>query len=668
MNFRSPVGSAGGLFPAGPRHALLLASVLALITAPADAQTLGGNAIPSGSPLDPNSVLAQRAAAQSGNTGANGQNGNAQSQNQSGGTANTQSTIYEPIAVGNGTNTTQNGMGAYDNLRQNDGLLDSESLRLRQPPKPGEFETWAQQVTGRTLTRYGSNLLLPGSRDFAVPASSTIPPDYTLNIGDTISIALTGSVEGSVDVEIDRNGQIFLPNVGTITLAGVHYRDLRDRIATAVGRKYRGYEVSVSVKRLRGVRVYVTGFANHPGAYTVNSLSTLVNAVLQAGGPTAGGSFRSAKLYRNGQEVVDFDLYQLLREGNRSRDPLLQNEDVIFIPPVGEQIAIIGSVNDEAIYEAKPGESLADVVRLAGGPTTVADPSRLILYRLGDQDTVGSRQIARSAAPGIPVAGGDIIQILPQGTLARPLERQQAIVRIEGEVNRPGNYYVAPNTPLSQVIAMAGGLTQRAYVYGTTFSRESVRAQQRRSFLEAVDQMEMALAAAPLNGDRLIDAAERQTQLTAARSFLDQLRRKEPDGRMVLDLSPADQALPANLLVENSDRIVIPPRVDTVGVFGAVYRPASFLLGQGKPARVRDYVEQAGGTIRGADRGNIFVVRANGSVLSKKRGALSAPVLPGDTVFVPIRTQSSSLLAKIRDISQIVFQFGITAVGIAAIQ
>ena len=648
------------------RVAAAASAIALVIAAPAAAQTIDPNAIPNGSPLNPSNGT--QGSSQSGTNSNQSQN-----QNQID-TTTTQSTIYEPISIDRASNSTVQNDSTVQNANSNgprlgdNGLLDIESLRLRQPPKPGEFEIWARQVTGRDLKRFGTDLLLPGTRDFAVPATSTIPPDYALNIGDTVSISLSGSVEGSANAQIDRDGNIFLPNVGTVPLLGVRYRDLRDRIATAIGRKYRGYEVSVSIQKLRGVRVYVTGFANHPGAYSVNSLSTLANAVIQAGGPSSGGSFRSIKLYRNGHEVADFDLYDLLRRGNLSRDPLLQNEDVLFIPALGQQVAVIGSVNEEAIYEVKPGESVADMLRLAGGPTNVADSSRVILYRLSDQDTVGSQQIDRLAESTVPASGGDIVQVLPQGTLARPLERQQAIVRIEGEVNKPGNYYVPPNTPLEQVVEMAGGLTSRAYVYGTRFSRESVRAQQRRSFLEAVDQLELSLAAAPLSGDRLGDTGDRQTQLTAARAFLDQIRRKEPDGRLVIDLAPDDRSLPTTLPLENNDRIVIPPRVDTVGVFGAVYRPASFLLGSDKHDRIKDYVEQAGGPIRGGDRANIFVVRANGSVLTKRHGALNARVLPGDTVFVPVRTQSSSVLAKILAATQIVYQLGLGAATIAVLR
>jgi protein involved in polysaccharide export with SLBB domain len=640
-----------------PLALLLVGSQLASAQIPDNANN--PSVIPSGSPLDQQSRP---------NTDERVQNG------QVSGATSIETQPIQPVTISGGTSGAS-GSTLEDSLIQqrllmsgNSDLLDVRNPRLKPPAAPGEYEKWVEEVTGRKLKRFGSDLLLPSNRDYAVPATATIPPDYALNVGDVVSVALTGSIEGSADFEIDRNGEINLPRVGTVRLVGVRYRDLKDRIAAAVSRQFRGFEVTASIRRLRGVRVYVTGFANNPGAYTVNSLSTLVNAVLAAGGPSAGGSFRSVKLYRNGAEVVDFDLYDLIRKGDKSRDPLLQNEDVLFIPPAGRQVAVVGSVNEEAIYEAKPGETVEDIVHLAGGPTNLADHSRVIVYRLRDRDTSWSHQLTPDAAAAEPAEAGDIIQLLPEGSLARPLERQSAIVRIEGEVNRPGNYYVAPNTPLATVLEMAGGLTPRAFVYGTRLSRESVRAQQREGFHEAVRQMEIALAAAPLTQDRTIDAGERQNQLASVRSFLDKLRQAEPDGRLVLDLAPTTTALPGNILLENNDQIVVPPRVDTVGVFGAVYRPASFLLGLGEPKRVRDYVEHAGGTMRAADRSNIFVVHANGEVVTKRRGALSARVLPGDVIFVPVKTQSSSLLAKIRDISQIIFQLGLSAAAIAAIK
>lgn len=539
--------------------------------------------------------------------------------------------------------------------------------RLKAPAKPDEFERFVETSIGRKLPRFGADLLLPSNRDYAVPATATVPPGYVLNVGDTVAIAMTGSIEGSVDLEIDTNGRVFLPRVGSITLAGVRYGDLKDTITRAIGLKYRGYTVNVGIKELRGIRVYVTGFANNPGAYSVNSLSTMVNAVLAAGGPSSGGSFRSVKLYRNKELVSDFDLYRLILGGSRVGDVVLQNEDVLFIPPVGNEVAVSGSVNAEAVFETKLGETLENVLAFAGGASSLADQSRVLLYRQSNFDTIGVQQVPRADAAAIPAQTGDVLQVLSQGTLVRSITRQSVLIRIEGEVNQPGSYYVAAGTPLSDVLAQAGGLTSKAFVYGTKLERISVKRQQRQGFDDAIEQLEVSLAASPLNADQSLDASERNTQLAGARAVLQRLREAEPDGRVVLNIPETATTLPGSLVLENNDRIVVPPRPTTVGVFGAVYRPASFLMDGTTPARVESYIDRAGGPLRAADRKNIFVVRANGDVLSRRRGALKAGVLPGDVVFIPIKTQASSTWAKIREISTIVFQLGLSAAAFVAI-
>lgn len=541
-------------------------------------------------------------------------------------------------------------------------------LFLKAPPKPSEFEKYVERAIGRKLPRFGSNLLLPAQRDFATPATATVPPDYILNVGDVVGIAMAGSIEGSVEREIDTNGNIFLPKVGAIQLAGIRYADLHDRVSAAIGRQYRGYTVNVGIRRLRGIRVYVTGFANNPGAFTVSSLSTMANAVFQAGGPSGGGSFRSVKLYRRGEEVADFDLYQLVRGGNRVNDAVLQNEDVLFIPPAGPQVAVIGSVNEEAIYEAKPGETLETMLAAAGGTNDLGDTGRVILYRTARTDRVGPQEIPRASLASAETMGGDILQVLSRGSLVQPVDRQSVLVRVEGEVNRPGNYYVAPNTPMAHVMALAGGLTPRAFAYGARLTRQSVRAQQRESYAEAIKQLEITLASAPLTADHSVSAAEREMELSSARQVLDRLRLAEPDGRVVLQISPAATGLPDNIMLENNDGIIVPARASTVGVFGAVYRPASFLLDeQRRPLKVKDYVYKAGGPLRAADRNGIFVVRANGEVLPKTRGAMNAYVYPGDVIFVPVRTQSSNFWAKLRDLSATLFQVGIGASGLRTV-
>lgn len=547
--------------------------------------------------------------------------------------------------------------------RDNDKLAVKAASQDPVPAKLSEFERYLAKVAGHPVQRFGSRLLLPGTHDFITPATTAIPPDYLINIGDVIGVAMTGSVEGSAEFEVDHDGKIFLPHIGAVQLTGVPYRDLKAKIAATIGTQYRGFDVSVAIRRLHGVRVYVTGFAKAPGAYTVSSLSTLLNAVLAAGGPNAGGSFRSVKLYRNGQELRDFDLYDVLRHGNRNGDTVLQNEDVLFIPPVGPQVAVIGSVNEEAIYEARPGETLEQLLGDAGGPSQLADASRGILYSLADKETVGSRALDRSALASTPVQGGDILQLANKGSLTQPMERQSVLVRLEGEVVHPGNYFVAPGTPLAQVLSQAGGLTPRAYAYGTKLTRLSVRDQQRESYNAALDQMETSMVATALAAN----GGKAETTV-AIHQLVQRLRQAEPDGRLVLNLPVSAQTLPGEMALENDDRIVVPARIDTVGVFGSVYRPASFSLLGEPPRTVKDYIDRAGGPQRLADKGGIFVVRANGDVISRKKGAMKAKVQPGDVIFVPMRTTPNTTWAKIRDITQAVFQMGLSAlVAVAAL-
>lgn len=546
------------------------------------------------------------------------------------------------------------------------GIITPLGERLP-PAPPGEYETYVAQVLGRSVPRFGASLLLPSARDFTPPPTAAVPPDYRLNPGDEILVGLTGSVQSELRLTLDNDGAVFVPRVGRVSLTGVRYGDLAGALSRRISDEYRDYRIAVSVTRLHGIRVYVTGYAANPGAYTVSSLSTLVNAVLAGGGPTAGGSFRSIQVRRGGKLVSDFDLYDLLLRGDKSKDVVLQNEDVVFIAPVGPQVALTGSVNAEAIYETRPGESVADVLRYAGGLSTLADRSRTVVSRLSELDHRGWVQLSLADASASPVEGGDVLRLLSVADYARPLERQNILVTIEGQVAKPGHIYLPANATMADALAAAGGLTGRAFVYGAEFDRSRVQQQQQRSFDEALQQLEFSLAAAPLaqSPSDATDAALRAQQLAAARAVVDRLRAAHPDGRVVLETAPGTTALPLDTVMENNDRLYIPPTPTTVGVFGAVFRPGSFQVNPVR--RVRDYLDLAGGSQRVADNREIFVVRANGSVLTRKRGVLRARVLPGDVVFVPVKTQGSTFWARLRDISGLLLGAGITAAAVVGL-
>jgi polysaccharide biosynthesis/export protein len=541
--------------------------------------------------------------------------------------------------------------------------------RKHLPPPLSEFETYVSQWAGHPLQRFGSALLINGATAFASSPTTAVPPDYRLNPGDQLLVGVTGSVEGDLQLVVDSEGRIFIPRIGQVEIAGIRYGDLAAALTRRFEDQYKKVKVSVVIGHLHGLTVYVTGFAASPGAYTVSSLSTMVDAVLAAGGPASGGSFRNVQLQRGGQVVATLDLYDLLLKGDKSRDAVLQNEDVLNIGPVGPELAITGSINQEAIYEAKPGETLGDMIRYAGGLNSLADASRVLVARLGDLDRAGSQQLDFAAAQTFPAERGDIVRILSVAGMARPLERQAILATIEGEVDHPGRYYLKPGSTVGDLLAQSGGLTDNAFVYGTVVSRDSLRLQEKASFDRAIAELQLNIATAPLSATSGISAdraAAAAARAQAAKAILDQLKEQKPDGRLVLSLPPDARALPPTLALETNDRIYVPPRPTTVGVFGAVYQTGSFLYSPG--ARISTYIHLAGGPKRIADSGDIFVVRANGSVLSMEQthDLEGQHALPGDVVFVPVRT-SGGVFEKILAIAAVVYQLGVGALTIRAL-
>ena len=289
----------------------------------------------------------------------------------------------------------------------------------------------------------------------------------------------------------------------------------------------------MSLGQLRGQRVYVTGFVAKPGSYVVSSLATVVQALLKAGGPSAAGSFRNIEIKRNNQSVASFDLYDFLLGGDRSADRLLQADDVIQVGPVGTQVALIGSVNRPAIFELKPNETVADLLRMAGGFSAVADRSRLAVERLDDRATVRIVQLALPASNTAALANGDVLRAFSAVDSTLPIQRQNKRVRVEGEVQRPGEYVLPPGTSIADALAAAGGLTDKAYLFGTEFSRESVRLTQQQNYDRALRDLETDLArnSTTQRTSSADEAAATSSRETANARLLVALRAQRPNGR-----------------------------------------------------------------------------------------------------------------------------------------
>lgn len=718
--------------------------------------------------------------------------------------------------------------------------LKTGDEREKAPPAESPFQKFVAQGENlgisTQLPLFGQQFFQQAPSTFAPVENVPVPGDYQIGPGDEIMLRAWGQVDIDYRATVDRYGNYYVPTIGNIHVAGLKFSSLRDYLRTAIGRVYQNFDLDVSMGQLRSIQVFVLGQASQPGTYTISSLSTLVNALFAAGGPSPQGSLRAIQLKRQGKLVAEFDLYDLLLRGDKSKDLPLLPGDVIFIPPVGPLAAVAGNVNVPAIYELKGPTSLGQLLDLAGGLASTAYGQKVNIERIVNRErrqieelplddagrarqvhdgdlvrvfavptkfdnavtlrgnvawpgrypwtqgmrikdlipnkeslinqaywsqlysqiyakpqaprraeakaadqtaepgsaaaqpggqpvktetaTLGETQakpgaeksaaaeitrtlpepnwdyavierinpsdlstqlipfnLGRALLDGDPrdnvlLQPGDVITIFSKDDVQVPEARKTKFVRLEGEVRNPGIYQVMPGDTLRTIIQRAGGLTDQAFLFGASLTRDSVRRLQQERLKETLDNLEQEInqsaaraAAQALSPDA---AAAARAQYEAQRALLARLRQAQPQGRIVLGLAPDAHdvgALP-ELPLEDGDRLVVPVKPVLVNVMGTVYNQNAFIY---KPkADIGDYLAQAGGPTRDGDKGSLYVIRADGSVVSnRQRGWFSGlegePALPGDTVVVPLQTQRVAWLRELRDITQIVMQIATTA-------
>jgi len=326
-------------------------------------------------------------------------------------------------------------------------------------PEHSEFQDFVTASLGKTLPMYGYSLFNGAPDTFAPVDNIAVTPDYLIGPGDEIVINGWGQIDIAVRAIVNRNGAIDLPKVGTVNVAGVRYQDLQSHIKAAIGRVFRNFNLNVTLGKLRSVQVFVVGQAKQPGVYTVSSLSTLVNTLFASGGPSMKGSLRHIQIKRNGNIVTELDMYDLLLKGDKTKDVPLLTGDVIYIPPVGQLVAIAGSVNNPAIYELKDDKTtLADLLDLAGGMTNIADGGNVGVERIADHKMrkVEEFSLDKSGLARL-LKDGDLVQVDPiQG-------RFDNAVTLRGNVAGPGRYPWRAGMRVSDLIPSKDFLIVRDY-------------------------------------------------------------------------------------------------------------------------------------------------------------------------------------------------------------
>lgn len=340
----------------------------------------------------------------------------------------------------------------------------SANMQRPLPPEPlTEFQKFVASTTGEVLPIQGADLFREVPSTFAPLDLTPVPPDYTIGPGDELRIHVWGQVNFRADVRVQRSGDIYLPQVGEIHVADLPASALDEHLRAAISRVYKNFDLTVEVGQIRAVQVYVAGEARRPGVYTVSSLSTLVDALFASGGPSTSGSLRRIELRRGGATVTVFDLYDLLIRGDKSKDAPLQSGDVIYIPPVGPQVALTGSVRKPAIYEMREGETIAEALADAGGTSAVAAQERISLERIDDHRDRHTMEVAfDKAGLATPLADGDLIQVLSI------LPSYEKTVILRGNTANPGRFAWHEGMKLSDLIPDKASLITRNYWWRRT--------------------------------------------------------------------------------------------------------------------------------------------------------------------------------------------------------
>jgi protein involved in polysaccharide export with SLBB domain len=321
-----------------------------------------------------------------------------------------------------------------------------------------EFEKFVEDATGRQLPVYGRQLFDEVPTTFAPVEHVPVPADYVLGPGDELLIRAWGKIDLDSRVTVDRNGQIYLPKVGSLTVAGLRYEQAEGYLHSAIGALFKDFQLNVAIGQLRSIQIFILGSARQPGGYTVSSLSTLVDALFASGGPSATGTMRHIQLRRGGQTLTEFDIYDLMQKGDKSHDVRLLPGDVIYFPSIGAQVAISGDVNVPGIYELKGETTVGSALQGAGGMTSLADAERVVLERIENHS---SRQVEEFAldtsGQGHLLRDGDLLRVFP---LSPKFENA---VTLRGNVAQPGLYVWKEGMRISDLIPSRAFLITRDY-------------------------------------------------------------------------------------------------------------------------------------------------------------------------------------------------------------
>ncbi|PLX88642.1 MAG: capreomycidine hydroxylase [Desulfuromonas sp.] len=477
--------------------------------------------------------------------------------------------------------------------------------------------------------------------NFAKTTYDELNSDYRIMPGDRVAVRLWGARTFEGVLNVDARGNLFLPEVGPVAVEGLRHADLQYAVLDKVQSVYKqNVEVYTNLLNSQPVAVFVTGFVSNPGRYAGGSTDSVLYYLDQAGGiDTERGSYRNIRILRDGKQLQSIDLYPFILEGVLPR-PRLEDGDLILVGPRGAGIVAEGQVRHHARFEFSTEDQISGQQL-----TTLA----MLQNKASHASVIGTRNGAPHNAYlpldefyGITLQDGDRIEFhadIPGETI---------MVAASGAIVGASRYPVHKSTRLQTVMELIPVEPELANLSGVHIKRRSVAKQQKKALEEALQRLEKTALTATSQGVEEANIRVREAELIT--QFVAKAREVEPDGTVVVE----QNGELADIYLENGDVVVIPPKSDVILISGEVLVPQAVVY----TAKMdyKDYIDNAGGYTRRADKKHVLVVKPNGAVLNAGDSDISA----GDHLLVLPKIDTKNMQV-LKDISQILYQVAVAA-------
>ena len=457
-------------------------------------------------------------------------------------------------------------------------------------------------------------------RDLTAQDQIVDPDKYIVGPGDQLTVFFHGAFSREEQILITPEGSVLISEFGEVDLGQISLSEAKDKIRAALKKRYRNVEISITLSKLRKLKISVDGEVNYPGIFTVSSMDRVTEALKLAGGLENRASERNIRLFR-GDSLINVDVLLYARSGQANSNPYLIEGDKIVVPPKYRDIGLVeiyGAVKFPGEYEYAEGDRLRELILLGGGLTVDADPSSAVLVRIDPlTDSTIRMAIDLEGVLLDPDSPRNLELNVDDRLFIRsyPNFHAKAQVILDGEVRYPGVYAIKEDTTtLTEVIAMAGGFTAQASLD---------EAEMFRAGYSAIEDTEL---------DRRIKLSSEEQISDFEREYL--IQKSDPkQGRVSVDFKALfiDNIMTQDVVLRDGDRVVIPKYSNTVRILGRVIKPG--LISYRESADIDYYIEKAGGFSTGADKGGVRIIKSGSGSILKPSSKNQIEV--GDEILVP---------------------------------